>query len=349
MKKQALKLFVGAGLCSLYSSILLTACFAPCSAKGQVPSYVPSNGLVGWWPFNGNANDESGNGNDGVVNNATLTIDRIGNQNQSYDFNGSDNFIKVNQTFDFEERSVNAWFQSKELYQSGNSAYQILNIDSQTLQYGFTSSQIEGGILYLSGGGESASYAIPIDSNRWYMITTTRNVNVVQYYLNGQYIAEAISGINTSTSNDNPNLLIGVDRAETVQFFKGKIDDIGIWNRALTACEIADLYNSQLGSLNTSSTQTQTAIDSYTWPINGQAYTQSGSYTAVIPNTAGCDSTITLNLTIGFTGIDDLQLNPTKKLLKITDLNGKETPFRKNTVLIFIYDDGTIERVFEAE
>jgi len=38
----------------------------------QVPSYVPTNGLVGWWPFNGNANDESGNGNNGTVNGATV-------------------------------------------------------------------------------------------------------------------------------------------------------------------------------------------------------------------------------------------------------------------------------------
>jgi hypothetical protein len=36
-------------------------------AQSNIPSYVPSNGLVGYWPFNGNANDESGNGNDGVV------------------------------------------------------------------------------------------------------------------------------------------------------------------------------------------------------------------------------------------------------------------------------------------
>jgi hypothetical protein len=349
MKKQVLNFFVGAALYSLLSMILLIACFAPYSSSAQVPSYVPANGLIGWWPFNGNANDESGNGNNGVVNNSILTLDRYGNQNQAYDFNGLDNFIKVNQIFDFEERSVNAWFQSKELYQTGNSAYQILNIDSQTLQHGFTSSQIEGGILYLTGGGESVSYAIPIDSNRWYMITTTRNVNVVKYYLNGQYIAEAISGINTSTSNDNPNLLIGVDRAETVQFFKGKIDDLGIWNRELTACEIADLYNAQLGSLNTSSTQTESAIDSYTWSVNGQTYTQSGSYTSVIQNAAGCDSTITLNLTLGFTGIEDLQPNANKNLVRITDLNGEETPFQKNKVLFFIYEDGTIERLFEAE
>ncbi len=43
---------------------------------GQVPDYVPSDGLVAWYPFNGNANDESGNGNDGVPENVTLESDR---------------------------------------------------------------------------------------------------------------------------------------------------------------------------------------------------------------------------------------------------------------------------------
>ena len=57
----------------------------------NVPSYVPTNGLVGWWPFNGNANDESGNGNNGTVNGATLTTDRFGNLNKAYSFDGNDN------------------------------------------------------------------------------------------------------------------------------------------------------------------------------------------------------------------------------------------------------------------
>jgi hypothetical protein len=53
------------------------------------------------------------------------------------------------------------------------------------------------------------------------------------------------------------------------------------------------------------SSQDQTSLDSYTWPVNGQTYTESGQYNAVITNLAGCDSTITLNLTLSFTGIDD--------------------------------------------
>ena len=62
-------------------------------AFSQVPSYVPSNGLVGYWPFNGNANDASGNVNNGTVTGATLTTDRFGNSNSSYEFNGTSNKI----------------------------------------------------------------------------------------------------------------------------------------------------------------------------------------------------------------------------------------------------------------
>ena len=164
----------------------------------------------------------------------------------------------------------------------------------------------------------------------------------------------------------------------------GKLDDIGIWNRALTDCEIQNLYTSTnpsntttatacgsyvwngqtysasgvytdisncvTESLNltinqsTSSSISQTALDSYTWPVNNQTYTTTGAYTAVIPNAAGCDSTITLNLTMSFTDINDLSAsklsiypNPTNgdftitglellgtvSSLTLTDMNGK--------------------------
>jgi hypothetical protein len=63
-------------------------------------------------------------------------------------------------------------------------------------------------------------------------------------------------------------------------------------------------------------------VDSYT--LNGQTYTQSGTYTQVIPNAAGCDSTITLNLTLSFTGIPEIgetnimvYPNPTNDVLNI--------------------------------
>ena len=93
-----------------------------------------------------------------------------------------------------------------------------------------------------------------------------------------------------------------------------------------------------------SSSISQTALDSYTWHVNNQTYTTTGAYTAVIPNAAGCDSTITLNLTMSFTGINDISTskisiypNPTNgdftitglellgtvSSLTLTDMNGK--------------------------
>ena len=65
-----------------FKQVLLASCalvISATAANAQIPSYVPTDGLVGWWPFNGNANDESGNGNDGVVNGAILANDRNGN------------------------------------------------------------------------------------------------------------------------------------------------------------------------------------------------------------------------------------------------------------------------------
>jgi hypothetical protein len=80
--------------------------------------------------------------------------------------------------------------------------------------------------------------------------------------------------------------------------------------------------------------------------LNGQTYTQSGVYTQVVPAANGCDSTITLNLTVSYTGLNELpQVN--KTLVRITDLNGKLINRRKNTLMLFIYTDGTVERVME--
>jgi hypothetical protein len=74
-------------------TLLLTAMttlgITAASTAQNVPSYVPTDGLVGWWPFNGNANDESGNGNNGNAIGVTLTTDRFGLTNSAYFFNGT--------------------------------------------------------------------------------------------------------------------------------------------------------------------------------------------------------------------------------------------------------------------
>lgn len=74
--------------------LLLFSLFSINILIAQVPSYVPLNGLVAYFPFSGNANDSSGNGNNGTVNGAILDNDRNGIANSAYNFDGlSSNII----------------------------------------------------------------------------------------------------------------------------------------------------------------------------------------------------------------------------------------------------------------
>jgi hypothetical protein len=388
----------------LFTAALAFGCTATLFA--QVPNYVPTNGLVGWWPFNGNANDESGNGNNGTVNGATLTMDRCEISNSAFSFDGNSSRIVVadNNTLDIQSNqslSIATWVKH-DLSVSNIGVYIISKysgIIATGPQYGigtgftgqgYTTTQIASGLSnHIELRGNNV-----INDGEWHHLTYLwENGSNVKLYVDG--ILDTAKNMTLSGSIiNNLNLHFGCG-ANLAQFYKGKIDDIGIWNRILTENEIQNLYNAQLGTNSTtnisacdsytwngntytqsgqysfltsnangcdstanlnltinntsSSTQTQSALDSYTWPVNGQTYTQSGTYTATISNAAGCDSIITLNLSLSYTGIDELSPNHGKTLVKITDLNGKETPFKKNTALLFIYEDGTVERVYVAE
>ncbi len=75
--------------------VILFSLFAFSFIQAQIPDHVPTNGLVGWFPFNRNANDASGNGNNGIVTGATLTSDRFNIPNAAYSFNGISDMILV--------------------------------------------------------------------------------------------------------------------------------------------------------------------------------------------------------------------------------------------------------------
>ena len=69
----------------------------------------------------------------------------------------------------------------------------------------------------------------------------------------------------------------------------------------------------------------------------------SGDYSITLINSVGCDSIVNLNLTIiSSTSIEENNYN--KELIKITNILGQEIPYRKNTPLFYIYNDGTVEK-----
>ena len=72
----------------------------------------PFNGLVAYYPFNGNANDESGNGNDGIVHGAALISDRFDNPNSAFNFDGINDYIELPLSLlDGEEGTIICWIQ----------------------------------------------------------------------------------------------------------------------------------------------------------------------------------------------------------------------------------------------
>jgi hypothetical protein len=269
-------------------SILLSALFSLITTLGfsQAPNYVPVNGLVGWWPFNGNADDESGNGNNGTVNGATLTTDRNGNVNSAYNFNNNTISLPNNASLGITPsggQSIAIW-----AYLTGSQTTQHLlgkrGGNCFEYQIAFNYGNSEGLCYWVSGGGITSSYQIPL--NQWVFIVGTYNTGTWKLYINQQLLATD----NTSSSFITyPSCPLTFGNSGGFQGFIGKLDDIGMWNRALTECEIQNLYTS---TIPTNTITTASACDSYLW--NETNYTTSGVYTGPTSNCV----TETLNLTI---------------------------------------------------
>ena len=93
---------------------------------------------------------------------------------------------------------------------------------------------------------------------------------------------------------------------------------------------------------NTSSYDTLFVVSSIVW--NGLSLSISGNYSVTLITSAGCDSIVNLNLTITIPSAILNITNTEKTLVKIIDMLGQETPYRRNTPLFYIYDDGTVEK-----
>jgi hypothetical protein len=221
--------------------------------SAQVPSYVPTNGLVGYWPFNGNANDESGNGNNGTVNGANLTSDRFGNSNSAYNFSTlSDNLSVINpqSTFNNNGVTVSLWLKFPTQYNYSTLAL-VKNgvpytngfdvaIDQNDSAYG-TNNYL---VVFLVGNGTAVSFiSNQAELGDWSNIVSTFDGTNLKIYLNG--ILKGTTPCNQSMNIPNNDLFFGSwDNPSAPAIKTRQLDDIAIYNRALTDQEITNLYNS---------------------------------------------------------------------------------------------------------
>jgi hypothetical protein len=219
----------------------------------QVPSYVPSNGLVGYWPFNGDANDVSVNGNSGTNNGATLTTDRFGNANSAYIFNGSGSYINIPNSTALQFSggiTFSVWFNATNISVGAvNSTSYLMSKGSDGLATSWISFLDTSAITLLiynnsntlSNWATVPSSQLIISTNQWYNATFTFDGTNARAYINGQ-LKSTLASTYTSFSNIY-DLKFGRRHTSGLPyFFNGKLDDIGVWNRALTQDEITSLY-----------------------------------------------------------------------------------------------------------
>ena len=238
--------------------------FATITFGQTVPSNVPTTGLVGWWPFTGNANDESGNGNNGTVNGATLTIDRFGNANSAYSFNSVPDRIDIGSSLGPNTSigapntswSASAWINRNNL--NGVVAFTDYNsIAGNSNDQTFITLQVEQNLAYASfrtNGVDVSVSAGNISSNQWHHIAYTVNNGLLKLYVDGNLVAQT-NFDSLYNFYESPVYRIGsVMYNGNYGPSTGLIDDIGIWNRALTTQEITNLYNACQLSVNTQPT-----------------------------------------------------------------------------------------------
>ena len=265
----------------------------------QVPSYVPTNGLVGYWPFNGNANDESGNGNNGTVNGAILTSDRNDDTNSAFSFDGLSSSISISSLNNLQYKPItySVWINPNELntisYPLGGGLV-ILGRDwsgnynqGALVIFDYPAAGINNHVGYYTGQSSGQTNYTPL-LNQWTLIVMTLDDNdTLNFYVNGTLVSSQYYPTNSTL--DGP-FKIGagtdVDINSNRGLFKGKIDDIGIWNRALTTGEINNLYNSQSTSTNECLTMTIN-----TEPLSTNPVTYKSSVT-IYPNPANDQITI---------------------------------------------------------
>lgn len=220
------------------------------------PQVNLSQGLVAYYPFNGNANDVSGNGNNGnPLNGVQLTTDRFGNANNAYLFDGVDDYIQIPNSASLNPTnamSIALYFNpTQHGVQSliGKIGYSAGIATQFQVAMDFA---LYPGILFGVNPINNGCAGIPLNSayvntggsialNQWHCFVGTFENGVMKIYLDGVLIQTSNAGFNTLNQCPNADIQIGSWWAGDLQRYKGKIDDIRIYNRALNQQEVSAL------------------------------------------------------------------------------------------------------------
>jgi uncharacterized protein (TIGR02145 family) len=253
-------------LFKFFTSILITAT----AFSQDLPTNIPTDGLALYYPFSANANDASGNQNHGIVTNAQLTADRFGNENSAYTFDGDDDYItssnafgggQIPMTFSFWAKTSQANSRMSVMTQNCNSDESCSSSFGLVLNK-FLNSAVVCNDGHMGTSPQSFGYAQPAHyatvrtetaNSGWnnYVLVIGSNDNYIynnfKFYVNGSELQTNCDHNWDSWDYNFPsgfNLVIGKGNQTIIEnFFDGEIDDVAIWNRALSNEEIYSLYD----------------------------------------------------------------------------------------------------------
>jgi hypothetical protein len=197
---------------------------------------VPTNGLVAWYPFNGNVKDESGNNNNGtIVGSVPFISDRNGLSNSA--IQGGNGYITTTNFFQF-KRNETFTFSAWVLLSSGvSSSGRLISTESNEGHFRITKSG--NNVVVFQFGDYVSSPQLNINTwNHLVYVYDNRNESI---YLNGVLVVTN-SDQSTEVLNYTNPFTIGAKASSAFDKWPDRMDDIAVWNRALTATEILKIY-----------------------------------------------------------------------------------------------------------
>lgn len=238
--------------------IILGACKKECPKDEVGCTTKLTSGLLAYYPFNGNANDESGNGNTGtVVNGAFFTTDHLGRPNKAAGFDGQNDYIivqdngkltpdKITISLMVLVNNVNRrhTFVNKVNFSNGTAvSYGLGQSLAATNKFDFaTANNTEDcSKTYVYDETNIASSPEQMLAGRWYSIIATFENGIQKIYVDGVLKSTLNRNFNTLKKCNTSQFVIGGWWQNDIISIDGKLDEIRVYDRVLTDCELTEL------------------------------------------------------------------------------------------------------------
>lgn len=252
-----------------------TFLFVLFAASGFGQATIDS-GLVAFFPFCGDATDHSGHNNNGTVyGGLTFVEDRLGNPNSAANFDGINDFIQIPNSVSLDtltdSLTLACWFYTKS-YDQNYASLLSKSIHSPAMrQYSITYDKY--GVIAF---GHSLAANQVLALNTWYHIAITCKDSMINCYLDGDLIGTHF--LIKAIEQTNFPLDIGRDPHIALEFQRGMIDDVRVYNRALSGEEVSEISsgNFDCSTISFNETDNYRNLKLYPNPTEGVLTIESG-------------------------------------------------------------------------